>query len=58
MEVMLEAKDRAAVLKGRARDERELVISGYAQAMEGRTKDLRTVCDRLAGKYSDAALQD
>ena len=58
MAVVLEAKGRAVDLERCGRDERELVMSGYAQAMKGRTKDFHAVCDRLAGKYSDADLQD
>lgn len=36
------------------RDVRNLVLSGYEQAKQGKTKDFNAVCDRLEKKYKDA----
>ena len=54
MEVFLEEQEEA-----QAEDEQEachLVMEGYYQALQGRTKDFYSVCDRLAEKYLHATV--
>ena len=55
MEALLERQERAQT--GENEEEiRRLVLEGYCQAMQGGTKDFYSVCDRLTGKYLDAAI--
>ena len=37
---------------------RNLVLAGYEQAQQGKTKSLDSVCERLENKYSNAILQN
>ena len=54
MEALLERQEQAQI--GEDQEARRLVLEGYCQAMEGRTKSFYSVCDRLAGKYLDASI--
>ncbi|MBQ9564259.1 MAG: hypothetical protein IJU98_01610 [Synergistaceae bacterium] len=55
MEVLQESWEETQVA-GDGQTDYALVIEGYYQAMQGRTKNFNSVCDRLAGKYLDAAI--
>ena len=55
MEVLLEKQERAQIDEDE-QEIRRLVIEGYCQAMQGRTKDFYSVCDRLTEKYLNAAV--
>ena len=39
-----------------AQETRRLVLDGYNQALEGKTKNFYSVCDRLIGKYRKDAI--
>lgn len=55
MEVLLEKQEWAQVNEDE-QENRRLVMEGYYQAIEGRTKDFYSVCDRLTEKYLNAAI--
>ena len=46
----LAVEDRAEAI-GACVDERVLVMAGYEQVLDGRTKDLHAVCDRLERRW-------
>ena len=46
----LAVEDRAGPI-GACVDERMLVMAGYEQVLDGRTKDLHAVCDRLERRW-------
>lgn len=49
-------QDYEKAMEEHQKEVRNLVLEGYEQAKQGKTKDFSKVCDRLEKKYSDVAV--
>ena len=56
MAVAVRKEDYLKEMQDHDKEVRDLVMAGYEQAKQGKTKSFDAVCERLEKKYSNAIL--
>ena len=58
MAVAVRKEDYLKEMQDHDKEVRDLVMAGYEQAKQGKTKSFDAVCERLEKKYSNAILHN